>query len=815
MVSAIDGIDPASIRAPGTNRSLQLPSLWFSETTSLNTIHDIIRLSIGIYNEHLFLSLNRFPSHGREPVYDRSLTIMSIILINTTLSKSQSRPASLPSPRKAAMSSEATEVIEGAVASRIQQLGRGRRSIVRSDPHPISLPERNGEQVVVGSGRKIGSEAPFVQPASHIRTIEPWHDPPTLLGEHSYLPAIIRRSTLPSSTEQYHADDADADRESDTLSHRGDQVHDSDRSSDKCHTCGGKVESRAICPSCNHMCGSKCTQVVPEDPIPQHKPSDDALSTETLKPAPLQTTPRRKSVAATARNQSELAGDQVKPLLKNEPTGTNSERLSVRNNPFVIADQIEKARLAKPQTWTPPARTYPSSKLRDPISQFGDQHGSAKSTSSAKKSFYERLQASATQNNAHMDSDSKSGQDAPNSGPTPSANGGDMTQFMKPKEDVLLQVQAPSVTVSPRREEKNNSSSLKAEPSESSAASSSDLSSVIKRVKVLAREPNSGEMGQVLEVNMEGAGGQSKGLGKPKAHISSPPSWLKNPSAEPGSIQGRLRHVDDSASAPDSSKQPDSSQRLQRHNNESEVKNPEIDDLNHHIRAQKATHVEAANFTEGDDEQGSASEETQRPWNPLRKTKTVGSMVSPGGAEATRKTTEAITSTASGAAAATTNARAKLFEKGDSPSRPLSGQSVRDHPHTRQWLDDIQQRHQSGTGGLDQEGATMATPRQACGQEAEPESKMNDLSSRRSSVFRKARLGEVSHGEESDLRKARSLGLLPGEARRSVGGEEVGQQIHQQIEESVGIRGLTIVLHLRGKDDLVISTDLTREAHND
>ena len=29
--------------------------------------------------------------------------------------------------------------------------------------------------------------------------------------------------------------------------------------------------------------------------------------------------------------------------------------------------------------------------------------------------------------------------------------------------------------------------------------------------------------------------------------------------------------------------------------------------------------------------------------------------------------------------------------------------------------------------------------------------------------------------------------------------------------DDVGIRGLTIVLHLRGKDDLVISTDLTRE----
>ncbi|KAK7908325.1 hypothetical protein PG985_015628 [Apiospora marii] len=39
-----------------------------------------------------------------------------------------------------------------------------------------------------------------------------------------------------------------------------------------------------------------------------------------------------------------------------------------------------------------------------------------------------------------------------------------------------------------------------------------------------------------------------------------------------------------------------------------------------------------------------------------------------------------------------------------------------------------------------------------------------------------------------------------------------GQDSQQQQDEDLGIQGLTIVMHLRGKDDLVINTDLTQEA---
>ena len=45
--------------------------------------------------------------------------------------------------------------------------------------------------------------------------------------------------------------------------------------------------------------------------------------------------------------------------------------------------------------------------------------------------------------------------------------------------------------------------------------------------------------------------------------------------------------------------------------------------------------------------------------------------------------------------------------------------------------------------------------------------------------------------------------------------EHENGQLHvgvQADEEEVGIRGLTIVLHLKGKDDLVINTDLTHDA---
>ncbi|KAK8138912.1 hypothetical protein PG984_002292 [Apiospora sp. TS-2023a] len=39
-----------------------------------------------------------------------------------------------------------------------------------------------------------------------------------------------------------------------------------------------------------------------------------------------------------------------------------------------------------------------------------------------------------------------------------------------------------------------------------------------------------------------------------------------------------------------------------------------------------------------------------------------------------------------------------------------------------------------------------------------------------------------------------------------------GQDSQQQQDEDLGIQGLTIVMHLKGKDDLVINTDLTQEA---
>ncbi|KAK8874615.1 hypothetical protein PGQ11_005129 [Apiospora arundinis] len=47
------------------------------------------------------------------------------------------------------------------------------------------------------------------------------------------------------------------------------------------------------------------------------------------------------------------------------------------------------------------------------------------------------------------------------------------------------------------------------------------------------------------------------------------------------------------------------------------------------------------------------------------------------------------------------------------------------------------------------------------------------------------------------------------ESARGQGSQQ--QQQQQQQDEDLGIQGLTIVMHLKGKDDLVINTDLTQD----
>ena len=57
----------------------------------------------------------------------------------------------------------------------------------------------------------------------------------------------------------------------------------------------------------------------------------------------------------------------------------------------------------------------------------------------------------------------------------------------------------------------------------------------------------------------------------------------------------------------------------------------------------------------------------------------------------------------------------------------------------------------------------------------------------------------VESGVERELEAAENTGI---------GGEDVDDRVNGSGDD-VGIGGLTIVLHLKNKDDLVISTDLT------
>ena len=330
---------------------------------------------------------------------------------------------------------------------------------------------------------------------------------------------------------------------------------------------------------------------------------------------------------------------------------------------------------------------------------------------------------------------------------------------------------------------------------------------------------------------MEGGSGKESGHGIPRVRVASPPSWLKNPSTQPGSIEGRLRHIDDSVSGTDAARNTHPALRQQLLH-----RKPEVEDFHYHLshdqpRALKLHPSEPTTPSAGHkNRREDSSEATEKPTHSPRKT--LDSFISPGHSTTTRRTTEATNTTAgSGVTAAIANARAMLGKRNNT----LPPLDDHDHqPHTRQWLDDMQHRHRHHYEHPEDEeeeevGEITTPPRQPRSRTGEREassyiqrSRSRDRSLRQTASLKKSKSraseisGERGSRRESDIRRARSLGVLRdgGGGRRyrdELYGSETRGYGDQEVEDDVGIRGLTIVLHLRGKDDLVISTDLTRE----
>lgn len=247
-------------------------------------------------------------------------------------------------------------------------------------------------------------------------------------------------------------------------------------------------------------------------------------------------------------------------------------------------------------------------------------------------------------------------------------------------------------------------------------------SPTFRRVKVLAREPSSGSLQKVLEVDVE-----KDDHNVPRVRISSPPTWLKHPTHTLGSMEGRLRRVVSAG-----------------------VSNP-----SHPV--------------------GHESSVDHRH---------MGRDVQPGESRIGRETGRI-------------KSRANILVDEIRNARSNTGRELLNPDHGASNASDLSKSHRRSKTPLRSSDVMVNSdpPSGAAGglRYAWKTSQRRDLSA------------ELQRSEADISPKANSEVQVEGVGTRT---RDSSSQLDEA--EDVGIQGLTIVLHLRGKDDLVISTDLTR-----
>ncbi|KAM7192528.1 hypothetical protein V8F33_008289, partial [Rhypophila sp. PSN 637] len=308
-----------------------------------------------------------------------------------------------------------------------------------------------------------------------------------------------------------------------------------------------------------------------------------------------------------------------------------------------------------------------------------------------------------------------------------------------------IETQGPESTLaapagSPQTRDRSQSTNDSREDSPSQAGT--ELSKVVKRINVSAREHETGKLEQLLEINTEDA---------------------------------------------------------------------EARDNEYEAQGSNPSGSEPAGPSESGYDQGAPSEASQLPVDSRRQSSVP--LLSPGGAEtgrASRRDTGATGATArSGRTAAHRDSRATAADPvHGQPRASVSGDYSDEHRRTSQWLDDVHQRRAQGSEG---EGSDITSYRAS--EHTAQDEETGARSSKRSSV-KSSRGGDPSQRQRgSDARKSESLALRRGDRKLNhtdsdveiIGRDDGG------CGDEVCIRGLTIILHLRGKDDLVINTDLTGE----
>ncbi|KAK0711188.1 hypothetical protein B0H67DRAFT_278671 [Lasiosphaeris hirsuta] len=493
----------------------------------------------------------------------------------------------------------------------------------------------------------------------------------------------------------------------------------SQRSRRICHLCGDRIMPQTFCPSCGHPLCNECKRLAyaqapafiatPEtnrEPLAVDAPPANMVGIGSTKAEPART--KEPSLKNMQREQ------ESKRVAENQ----SAKRSSVKNNPFIIADQIAKAKVAEPQSSNthilaaPPSIPPKYAMVRqdkglgvvDNLSRKDEQHP-RKYTAGFTKSGGLKQRASKATLDAIVSETTASNWSTHNHPP-----------FRIEEHD--QQHEGWSLGRHSAREKSESTTTGTLSPRALAAEDITERTSspIMGRLKVLARQPSSGMLERVLEVEVEEGGRHI-----PKVRVASPPPWLKHPTHTPGNIEGRLRRIA-SRGGPylshDQSAEETSQFRQKRQNKQPMGGTPNIQP-----KASRSDQpVSAATMMDQTSTRGTVQ------MSPPSEVATVG--VSEIGIQPKL--------------AVPTIARQRSLWK------------IQQHRHL------MSDAHQPKV-------ATSHTAASELGTEAET---------------------EVGENEAESVRTISRL----------------------DDDDDVGIQGLTIVLHLRGKDDLVISTNLTQDS---
>lgn len=304
--------------------------------------------------------------------------------------------------------------------------------------------------------------------------------------------------------------------------------------------CGDRIMPQAFCPSCGHSLCKECKRLASAHaPVFMATPEahQEPLAAE-APPANMVDIGSVKTEPARAK-ESSLKNVQREQALKRGAETQNAKRSSVKNNPFVIADQIAKAKVAEPQSSNTHILAAPPS-IPPKYAMVRQDKGINTADYHSREDGQHPIisVAGLTRSNMLKHQAPNATLDAIVSETTVSS----LSTLSHPPFEIREYQQHEGWSPEKHSTRKPSESTTTGNLSPGAWVAENFMertpSPIMRRFKVLACQPSSGILERALEVEVEEGGRHV-----PKVRVASPPPWLKNPTHTPGKIEGRLRRV--------------------------------------------------------------------------------------------------------------------------------------------------------------------------------------------------------------------------------------------------------------------------------